>query len=141
MKKICFVCSANECRSPMAEKIFQKMLKDVNVKNIKVSSAGIGADEGAQMTLKAKRALKNLGYSAGRKKSRQLTEISPQVLYVAMSSEEKNYLKKKNIHTLGELTGGTDIADPYGQNQQAYDKTAIQIEKYCKILLEKLLKI
>ena len=93
------------------------------------------------MTLKAKRALKNLGYVAGSKKSKQLTQISPNVLYVAMSTEEKEYLNKKNVFTLGELTGGGDILDPYGQEQQVYDKTAKQIETYCKILLEKLTKI
>lgn len=141
MKNICFVCSANECRSPMAEKIFQSMLKDANEKGIKVSSAGIGATEGTQMTLKAKRALKELGYKAGSKKSKQLKTISAKVLYITMTTDEKNYLNNKNVFTLGELTGGTDIIDPYGYEQEVYNQTAKQIENYCKKLFERIKKI
>jgi len=141
MKKICFVCSANECRSPMAEKIFQSMLKKESVKNIKVSSAGIGAIEGTKMSNMAKKALKNLGYKTGNKKSKQLKEIASNVVYVAMSKQEKDYLNKKNVFTFGELIGGKDVVDPYGENQETYDKTAKQIEDYCKILLEKVKKI
>lgn len=141
MKNICFVCSANECRSPMAEKIFQNMLKQAGIKNIKVSSAGIGALVGTKMSLMAKNALKNLGYKTGNKKSKQLKEIASNVVYVAMSKQEKDYLNKKNVLTFGELVGGKDIADPYGENQNTYNKTAKQIEDYCKILFEKITKL
>lgn len=141
MKNVCFVCTANECRSPMAEVIFQNLLKQAGVKDVKVSSAGIGASEGSKMSLFAKRALKTLGYKVGNKKSKQLKQIASNVMYVAMSKYEKGYLNKKNVLTFGELVGGQDVADPYGEKQDTYNKTANQIEQYCKILLAKITKL
>ena len=32
MKKIMFICSGNTCRSPLAEGLFKKYLKDNNIK-------------------------------------------------------------------------------------------------------------
>lgn len=141
MKKICFVCDANECRSPMAEKMFACMLKNAGIKNVVASSAGLGATEGANMSLQAKRALKTLGYKVGNKKSTQLKAIVPDVLYVTMTNQQKNYLNKKNVLAFGDIVGGTDVSDPYGQPQKIYDETAKQIETYCKKLLDKVAKI
>lgn len=137
MKKICFVCQENTCRSPMAEKIFATLAKNAKIKNVLVSSAGLSANN-ENMNIFAKRALKSLGYSIGNKKSKQLTAISPNVLYITMTAQQKAYLNKKNVLSLGEIVGGTDVADPYGQNQDVYNATAKQIETYCKMLFEKL---
>lgn len=143
MKKICFVCSANECRSPMAQKIFERMLKENNNKDIKVSSAGIGATEGTQMTLAAKRALKStLNLNVGSHKSKQLKVVQPNVLYITMTKQHKNYLNKKNVFTFAELVGEeNDIEEPYGQNQEVYNQTAHQIDFYSKKLYQKLKNI
>lgn len=142
MKKVCFVCLANECRSPMAQKIFEKLLKDSKVKNIKVSSAGIGANEGTQMTLMAKRALKELGIHAGAYKSKQLKTVEPNTLYLTMTKSQKEYLNKKNVFTIAEVVGEShEIEDPAGYDQAVYNQTAHQIDFYCKKLLQKLIKV
>lgn len=43
MRKVIFVCTGGTCRSPMAEHIFKKKLKDkgISLKEIQVASAGI----------------------------------------------------------------------------------------------------
>ena len=46
MKKIMFICSGNTCRSPLAEGLFKKYLKENNITDIEVSSAGVGAFPG-----------------------------------------------------------------------------------------------
>src|SRR5437870_52582 len=58
-KSILFVCTANACRSAMAEALFRPMLKKEGLEGIHVFSRGIAAlddqpmSEGAQTTLKA----------------------------------------------------------------------------------------
>ena len=44
MQNICFVCTGNTCRSPFAEKIFNKYLKQAKLTEFKVFSCGIDAD-------------------------------------------------------------------------------------------------
>ena len=46
MQNIMFVCTGNICRSAMAEGIMKKLLKDKNINNIEVYSAGIYAEIG-----------------------------------------------------------------------------------------------
>lgn len=139
-KEICFICTANECRSPMAEKIFAHILKQNGVKGLKVSSAGLNATGQIEMTLKAKRALKTLGINAGAKKSQQLTKLSPTTLYITMEQMHKNAINKENVLTFASIVGGEDILDPYGQSQESYNKTAAQINYYCLRLFEKIKK-
>lgn len=139
MKEICFVCSANECRSPIAEKIFKTMLKEQKIKNIKVSSRGLDVRVGAKISLKAKQALKNLGYNTFNKKSKQLEIIMPSVVYVTMTKQQKDYIGKKNAIDFASLTGkNKDILDPFNESQEVYDSTAKLIEEYCFVLLSKI---
>ncbi len=48
--KICFVCTANICRSPFAEYFLRKRLKESGLDNFEVSSAGIMAQPGQKTT-------------------------------------------------------------------------------------------
>ncbi len=137
MKTICFVCLGNICRSPMAEVIFSALLKKNKIKRFKVMSFGIGAHEGQNMQIFAKRAVKKLGYNAGNKKSKLLRIIDPNFLYLTMTKEQKNYLNKPNVLTLGEVIGGEDVSDPFGNTQEVYDNMARKLENYCKLLLDK----
>ena len=48
-KLVVFVCTANVCRSPMAEKLFEEALtKSETGKKVQVFSAGISAMDGDQ---------------------------------------------------------------------------------------------
>ena len=51
MKKIMFICSGNTCRSPLAEGLFKKYLKDNNMTDIQVGSAGVGAFPGDDVSI------------------------------------------------------------------------------------------
>ena len=53
MKNILFVCTANICRSPFAEKAFEALLKKKKVGLVKVHSAGVDAIPGIRSPLRA----------------------------------------------------------------------------------------
>lgn len=137
MRKVCFICEGNTCRSPMAEKIFSMLAKDKKQK-IKVESYGLNAQDGVQMSIQAKRALKKLNINVGTKKSKKLEHLESNCLYVTMDSRLKQFINYKNVFSFSELVGGDDVVDPYGQSQDVYDYTAKQLYVYCAKLLEKL---
>lgn len=155
---ILFVCTGNTCRSPMAEGIFKAFLKDNNIDNINVSSAGISTFEGDSANEKAIYTLRNKGIDIKSHKSRQITKeiIENSDLILTMTKSHKGmilnalpeYLNKiftikeyVYINNNEELTGkNLDIADPYGLDYNIYEKCAAEIEENLKKIIE-ILKI
>lgn len=71
MKKVLFVCSGNTCRSPMAEKVFDKIAGERGV-DASALSAGLYTDDGLPYAENSVKALKEIGIDlAGA--SRQIT--------------------------------------------------------------------
>lgn len=155
---ILFVCTGNTCRSPMAEGIFKALLKDNNIDNINVSSAGISTFEGDSANEKAIYTLRNKGIDIKSHKSRQITKeiIENSDLILTMTKSHKRmilnalpeYLNKiftikeyVYINNNEELTGkNLNIADPYGLDYNIYEKCAAEIEENLKKIIE-ILKI
>lgn len=151
---ILFVCTGNTCRSPMAEGIFKALLKDNNIDNINVSSAGISTFEGDSANEKAIYTLRNKGIDIKSHKSRQITKeiIENSDLILTMTKSHKGmilnalpeYLNKiftikeyVYINNNEELTGkNLDIADPYGLDYNIYEKCAAEIEENLKEIIK-----
>ncbi len=137
-KKIVFVCTGNTCRSPMAEFLFRYILsKKRKLSLYDVSSAGLAAEEGAPMTENAVLALKKLGVSVRKKHvSKQLTraEASEADLIVCMTASHAASLREfgSKVKSVGELTGGHDVPDPYGGDLNVYLKTAEYLMYACE---------
>ena len=70
--EILFVCTANICRSPMAERLAARYLADMT-DVIGVSGAGTRGHEGSQMHPHAEQSLRSLGVTSGGFRARQLT--------------------------------------------------------------------
>lgn len=69
MRKIFFVCTANICRSPMSETIFNVLAKDVGLP-FYAESAGVPALKGRPMAEKSEVVLAELGFEPGNHKAR-----------------------------------------------------------------------
>lgn len=141
-KKILFVCTGNTCRSPMAEIILKNKLKLAGITNVKVSSAGLCANDGSPINPLSKEALKDLGYKVKGFKAKRLTEdlIKKSDMVICMTEEHKACLKGFcNVFTVAEVTGGANVPDPYGLGFNAYQKASHELEDACNEILNGIL--
>ena len=129
--KIIFACSGNTCRSPMAEAVFKKMLKDEDVKGVEVESRGVVANVGADISENAKKALKSAGIPFKKHSAKQITtdDILNCDFVICMTERHRMRLGcLPKVFTLGQMTGCGDIVDPYGKDEETYKECLKEIQ-------------
>jgi len=143
---VMFVCTANICRSPIAEKLFAKMLSD---ENLPYSTDSSGLLEGGHMiSLSSMQLLMETGIMEAQEHvSKQITSqmIAASWLVLTMEIRQRDFLREANpnmahkILTLNEITGyDADIDDPFGSEKDNYRTTYAIIEDRLKILINKI---
>ncbi len=121
MRKIIVICTGNTCRSPMAEGVINKIIKDNNIDNIDVSSMGISAFDGDSASENAVEALKEIGIDIKNHRSKRVMLqdlIEADKIYV-MTLQHKNVIVN-TCNEIGDKIKVLDINDPFGQELDKY---------------------
>ena len=150
MQSVLFVCTANICRSPMAEGVFRALLAKKGVKaSIEVDSVGTHDYHiGEPPFAGAVEAAKRRGYEIAHLVARRISsgDFDHFDMILAMDRGNIVHLKtiaptrcKPKIELLleyGDKYHGKDIGDPYGGDAKGFETALDMIEDGCNGLLQ-----
>ncbi len=139
MPKILFVCTANQCRSPMAEVLFRRKLAQAGIEpDWTVSSAGAWAMEAEPATADAQQvaAEHGLDLSQHRSRSVEALDLDGFDLILVMTAGHLEALRTEfpevgdRVERLAAMAGPPyDVADPVGAGLEAYRETWAELER------------
>jgi len=143
---IMFVCTANICRSPIAEKLFNYMVQAQGLK-FKGDSCGL-LEGGHEISLNSMQLLLEKGITEAQEHvSKQFTKpmLSGSRLILTMEERQRDFLRSKEpdmahkILTLNEIVGESgDIKDPFRSDLDNYRNTYRIIEDRLSTLIDML---
>ena len=143
---ILFVCTANICRSVMAEGVMKKLLSaHTGMPMVAVSSAGVDALDGSTPDRYTIEACDRRGISVGLHPARQLTREMLEEMDLVLCMEKMHRERiagafpqfAKNIFLLKEYMAGdppvdAEIGDPIGRSKKHFEKCFNSIEAEIK---------
>jgi protein-tyrosine-phosphatase len=141
MKTLLFICTANICRSPLAEAIFNALAEERGLA-WQAASAGVVALVDEEIAPNARAALGEVGIYAKGHRARQVSEemLEEADLVLTMGPRHSATLHKHfgelpgKVYTLPEYTTGVSseegIPDPYGHTMTAYRASVRQLLEY-----------
>jgi protein-tyrosine phosphatase len=148
-KRILFICTANICRSPMAEAIFNALVEEKGL-DWQATSAGVAALEGEDITPNARAALEEVGIYAESHRARQISQaiLEEADLVLVMSPRQARVLYRSfgslsdKVHILPGYAKGTfneeGIPDPYGHTMTTFRASVRQLLGYIEKVVERL---
>lgn len=139
MSKIIFVCTANQCRSPMAEVLFkQKLSESGMIDGWTVESAAAWGPSGERATENASQvAFENdLDLEPHRSQRVEDLDLNAFDLILVMQAGHQEGLRAEfpdlaeRIRLLSEMSGPPyDVRDPVGEDLETYRRTWSEIER------------
>ncbi len=140
------VCAGNTCRSPVAAAIISDRLGG----SVPVESAGVRACGGSPPTEEAVIAARQAGYDLGGHRARGLEDVDWDgvglvlTMTARQACEVRRHLegtrKQLPVFTLGELSGGGDVADPIGGPLSRYQNMVDRLEQMVEIARDEILR-
>ena len=138
MPSILFVCTANICRSPLAEALMKDIVSRLpDASNWRIASAGTWADDGYEAAYYSQRVMQARGIDLSNHLSQPVTAelLESFDLVLTMERGHKEALqaefpaKASLIFMLSEMVGSEyDINDPIGGVYEDYEATAKELE-------------
>jgi protein-tyrosine phosphatase len=148
--RICFVCTGNICRSPMAETVFRSLVKGAGLEHvIAVMSAGTGdwhvGEPSDERTLAA---LTAHGYNGSGHRGRQFEpdwfatldlvvvfDRSQDRILRAWAANDQDRAKVQSLLSFDATQAAiVDVPDPYYSDADLFDQVLVMIEKACAAL-------
>lgn len=135
--RVLIVCTGNTCRSPMLMYMLRRYLAQTDVRDIEVDSAGLmrhfkPISEFTDDVLTRHKITHGMTFS--KFCDRELLDKADLVFTMTKEQAEQlatAYGKNKKVVPLA-VVMGEDVADPYGQGQQAYDGVYADFESSLK---------
>jgi len=153
MRSILFVCTANICRSPMAEGVFRDFTSKSGAAKFEIDSAGThDYHVGKQPFPTAMESAKRRGYDITHQISRRVraSDFDHFDHILAMDRGNIEHLKtiaptrcKHKIELLleyGDIFHGQDVPDPYGGEVKDFELALDMIEDGCRGLAQLLIR-
>jgi protein-tyrosine phosphatase len=130
-KTVVFVCTANMCRSPMAEGLFRKIVEErKRGGEIIVGSAGTSDMHSSHATEKAVEVMRERGIDIASHRSRFVSRgiLEEATIVACMTGDHKQFIERffpeyrAKVHLLSELADGRvmDVPDPVGGGLDTY---------------------
>lgn len=146
--KILFVCSANICRSALAEVILRKKLQEKELTDIEVESAGIHNYEGEPRDYTMVSYARKAGYELGgnaKYLTQSMTDSADLIIcmeYFQIVELQRRYVPFERwncIHRFNEICFDeqSDLIDPSGDTGYIYHYVFEKIQEGCCKICEK----
>ncbi|MFC4224421.1 low molecular weight protein-tyrosine-phosphatase [Lysinibacter cavernae] len=152
--RVCFVCTGNICRSPMAEVVFRHLAEQAGLgENIIVSSRGTGDwHVGERADSRTLAALTARGYGGSEHRAHEMDTVDFRTndLIIALDRTHLRVLSSlapspedlSKIELLQTFVGSSDdaldVPDPYYADDLAFAQVLATIEKSCAALFNQL---
>ena len=156
IRRILFICYANTCRTPAAEKLAEYYAKKYALEGVEFDSAGwhIAFDHAQSETIEYIN-LKGIEMNDFKPKPITRALIEKQDLIIGMERYQLTKIKNKfkdlkenlkdKLYTLKEFNGGgkqdLNIPDPYKTGRNRYFEILEIVEKNVELLIQKVKKI
>lgn len=135
---VVMVCTANQCRSPMAEHLLKRRLGPGS--RWKVISAGTAAIPGIRASRSSIDAMAEIGVDISAHKSRALTEelVDAARIIITMTRSQRDEIvhcyprSLDRVFTLKSISGDSpdgDVQDPVGMSDNYYCRTRNEIDE------------
>lgn len=147
---VLFVCTANVCRSPLAEIVFRKKLLEHGISNVIVTSAGIHDYAGMPYDEMMVSLAQKAGYDfcgIARHLTQQMADEADIIIcmqhhqMVELQKSYVPYTQWNRIHRFNEICFGeqSDLMDPSGDTEYMHKYVLERIVEGCENLIEKLM--
>jgi protein-tyrosine phosphatase len=150
LMEILLVCSGNTCRSPLAAAMLRaRLAEDPRLAQVRVSSAGTAAWEGAPASEGSYLVALERGLDLSSHRARMLTASIIERADLILTMSDAHALRvaelggAAKVHSLaawaGHPAGIRDVPDPYGGSVMVYRETAVQLDRLLEPVVRRLL--